>query len=84
MLFLGVSLLSGKLQKKKKGEDHERVEKKAIGHPIAVKKKKGSRMVMSKRGQQRQVWVKGEKRKGDIRKTLRKARGSFVFFLLLR
>ncbi len=39
------------MTKRKKGEDHERMKEKALKQPIAVKERKGGRMVACRRGQ---------------------------------
>jgi len=48
-VVFGCLFVEWKIIEREKGEDHERVEKKAIGQ-LVVKKKKGSRTVMGKRG----------------------------------
>jgi hypothetical protein len=42
-----------KNDKKREGEDHERVKKNALGQLVDVKERKGGRMAVGKRGQQR-------------------------------
>jgi hypothetical protein len=55
---------------REKGKDNEIVKEKTLGQPIAIKKKKGSKMAMGKRKQHRQIG----------RRKPYKGRGSFVFF----
>jgi hypothetical protein len=35
---------------KEKGKDHERMKEKALGQPIAIKERKGGKMVKGKKG----------------------------------
>jgi hypothetical protein len=43
------------MTKKEKGKGHERMKEKTMGQPIAIKERKGGKMVTGRRGQHGQV-----------------------------